>query len=170
MFQNISPHIFKILLKIATKSIFQEAKTNENRINALTPEEESLYFSTSKDKEARIHSKSDYMSPMQKTNSEGSETEQKSFLSAYQESLMSTCSEIIDSLTSEKDSDGLSKNIKIERSGSTEQDDWISGFDTSISTEPTKETSVTIKQELQLGKEICVMLDSNKPMILYSDF
>ena len=150
---NRSLHIFEILHKIATKSIFQEAKTNENRINALTPEEESFYFSTSKDKKSRIHSKSDYMSPMQKTNSEGSETEQKSFLSAYQESLMSTCSEIIDSLTSEKDSDGLSKNIKIERSGSTEQDDWISGFDTSISTEPTKETSVTIKQELQLGKK-----------------
>ena len=155
-----NPHIFKILHKIATKSIFQEAKTNENRINALTPEEESLYFSTSKDKEARIHSKSDYMSPMQKTNSEGSETEQKSFLSAYQESLMSTCSEIIDSLTSEKDSDGVSKNIKIERSGSTEQDDWISGFDTSISTEPTKETSVTIKQELQLGKTTWLMLNA----------
>ena len=110
------------------------------------------------------------MSPMQKPNSEGSETDQKSFLSAYQESLMSTCSEIIDSLTSEKDSDGVSKNIKIERSGSTEQDDWISGFDTSISTEPTKETSVTIKQELQLGKDISVMLDSDKPMVLYGDF
>ena len=107
------------------------------------------------------------MSPMQKPNSEGSETDQKSFLSAYQESLMSTCSEIIDSLTSEKDSDGLSKNIKIERSGSTEQDDWISGFDTSISTEPTKDTSVTIKQELQLGKEILVMLDSNEPIACF---
>ena len=154
-------------MKFEINSSFQEAKTNKNRINALNPEEESLYCSTPKDIEARINSKSDYMSPMQKPNSEGSETDQKSFLSAYQESLMSTCSDIIDSLTSEKDSDGLSKNIKIERSGSTEQDDWISGFDTSISTEPTKETSVTIKQELQLGKEICVMPDSNEPMILY---
>ena len=148
-------------------SSFQEAKTNKNHISALNPEEESLYCSTPKDIEARINSKSDYMSPMQKPNSEGSETDQKSFLSAYQESLMSTCSDIIDSLTSEKDSDGLSKNIKIERSGSTEEDDWISGFDTSISTEPTKETSVTIKQELQLGKDISVMLDSDKPMVLY---
>ena len=87
---------------------------------------------------------------MQKESIEGSGTDHKSYLTSYQESLMTTCSEIIDSLDSEKVSEERPKNIKIERSGSSDQDDWISGFTTAIST--TNETDVTIKQELQSGK------------------
>ena len=89
---------------------------------------------------------------MQKESIEGSATDHKSYLTSYQESLMTTCSEIIDSLTSEKDSEEISRNIKVERSGSSDQDDWISGFTTAISTNTTNETDVTIKQELQSGK------------------
>ena len=91
---------------------------------------------------------------MQKQTIEGSESDQNSYLSEYQESLMNTCSEIIDSLSaSDKTSEDISKNIKIERSGSTEQDDWISGFSSAISTGTTNETNVTIKQELQSGRD-----------------
>ena len=93
--------------------------------------------------------------PMQKDTIEGSESDQNSYLSEYQESLMNTCSEIINSLASasDKTSEDISKNIKVERSGSTEQDDWISGFGAAISTDTTNETNVTIKQELQSGRD-----------------
>ena len=83
---------------------------------------------------------------MQKESTEGSETDHKSYLTAYQESLMTTCSEIIASLTSEKNSEEISKNIKVERSGSSDQDDWISGFTAAISTNTTNETDVTISE------------------------
>lgn len=88
---------------------------------------------------------------MQKGNTEGLESDQKSYFTSYQESLMTTCSEIIDSLTSEKSSEELSKNIKIEKPTTTEEDDWISGFGSAISTDTTNETPVTIKQEVRSG-------------------
>ena len=91
--------------------------------------------------------------PMQKQTVEGSVTDQNSYLAEYQESLMNTCSEIIDSLSSsDKNSEDITKHIKIERSGSTEQDDWISGFSEAISTDTASDTNVTIKQELQSGR------------------
>ena len=93
-------------------------------------------------------------SPMQKETIEGSEADQNSYLSSYQESLMSTCSEIIDSMSATvKTCEDVSKNIKIERSGSTEEDDWISGFSSAISSDSVNDSNITIKQELQTGKE-----------------
>ena len=93
-------------------------------------------------------------SSMQKQNIEGSETDQNSYLTNYQENLMNTCTEIIDSMsTTDKTSEDVSKSIKIERTGSTEEDDWISGFSSAISSESVNNTNVAIKQELQTGKE-----------------
>ena len=93
-------------------------------------------------------------SSMQKPNIEGSETDQNSYLTNYQENLMNTCTEIIDSMsTTDKTSEDVSKSIKIERTGSTEEDDWISGFSSAISSESVNNTNVAIKQELQTGKE-----------------
>ena len=110
--------------------------------------EDEIYPSSEKNSSVNISH------PIQKESIEGSATDHKSYLTSYQESLMTTCSEIIDSLTSEKDSEEISRNIKVERSGSSDQDDWISGFTTAISTNTTNETDVTIKQELQSGKNI----------------
>ena len=93
-------------------------------------------------------------SSMQKQNIEGSETDQNSYLTNYQENLMNTCTEIINSMsTTDKTSEDVSKSIKIERTGSTEEDDWISGFSSAISSESVNDTNVAIKQELQTGKE-----------------
>ena len=92
-------------------------------------------------------------SSMQKQNIEGSETDQNSYLTNYQENLMNTCTEIIDSMsTTDKTSEDVSKSIKIERTGSTEEDDWISGFSSAISSESVNNTNVAIKQELPTGK------------------
>ena len=91
---------------------------------------------------------------MQQQNIGGSPPDEKQKLSIYQESLMTTCSELIDSLTSEKPSEQVSKTIKIERTGSEEHEDWLSGFTSAISTNTTNETNVTVKQELQSGKKI----------------
>ena len=63
-------------------------------------------------------------SSMQKQNIEGSGTDQNSYLTNFQENLMNTCTEIIDSMsTANKTSEDVSKCIKIERTGSTEEDD-----------------------------------------------
>ena len=92
-------------------------------------------------------------SSMQKQNIEGSETDQNSYLTNYQENLMNTCTEIIDSMSTIDKTSEVSKSIKIERTGSTEEDDWISGFSSAISSESVNDTNVAIKQELQTGKE-----------------
>ena len=95
---------------------------------------------------------------MQKQNIEGSETDQNSYLTNYQENLMNTCTEIIDSMsTTDKISEDVSKSIKIERTGSTEEDDWISGFSSAISSESVNNTNVAIKQELPIGKETLIV-------------
>ena len=97
-------------------------------------------------------------SSMQKQNIEGSETDQNSYLTNYQENLMNTCTEIIDSMsTTDKISEDVSKSIKIERTGSTEEDDWISGFSSAISSESVNNTNVAIKQELPIGKETLIV-------------
>ena len=92
-------------------------------------------------------------SSMQKQNIEGSDTDQNSYLTNYQENLMNTCTEIIDSMSTIDKTSEVSKSIKIERTGSTEEDDWISGFSSAISSESVNDTNVAIKQELQTGKE-----------------
>ena len=98
-------------------------------------------------------------SSMQKQNIEGSGTDQNSYLTNFQENLMNTCTEIIDSMsTANKTSEDVSKSIKIERTGSTEEDDWISGFSSAISSESVNDTNVAIKQELQTGKETFMVI------------
>lgn len=134
--------------KLSHKLIPDTPKFDKDIVNTCEWEisEDEIYPSSEK------ISTVNFTHPMQKESIEGSGTDHKSYLTSYQESLMTTCSEIIDSLTSEKDSEEISKNIKIERSGSSDQDDWISGFTSAISTNTTNETDVTIKQELQSGK------------------
>ena len=93
---------------------------------------------------------------MQQENIEGSQPDQKLGISIYQENLMTTCSELIASLTSEKSSEELSKTIKVEKSETSEHDDWISGFSAAITTNTTNETHVAVKQELQSGKNLTI--------------
>ena len=77
----------------------------------------------------------------------------KPSLLAYQDNLMTTYSELIESLVSENHSEVISKTIKKERSGSPENDRWTCGFNSEISANNTIEEEFSVKQELKSGKK-----------------
>ena len=90
------------------------------------------------------------------------EAEQKLSISNYQQSLMSTCMELIDAWTSQPHSDQATPKIKLERAASPEQNNWASGSSSAISNKPTKETQFAVKQEIPSGKHMSIVFPAWK--------
>ena len=86
------------------------------------------------------------------------EAEQKLSIANYQQSLMSTCMELIDAWTSQPHSEQDTPKVKVERSASPEQNNWASGSSSAISNKPTNETQFTVKQEIPSGKDMNIGL------------
>ena len=96
---------------------------------------------------------------MPKQDSQANHTAYQNFgsYSSYQESLMAACSDLVESLNSQvgeynNKTEEVPQRIKVERSPSFDQDEWISGFNAAVSTQPPTKPSIFVKEELQAGK------------------